>query len=61
MPSIFTLGGPTKKAKKAKKSSGSKLAMGECKCVVNSRTKARVQLCRTGKGRSGHQFKKGGC
>lgn len=59
MPSTFTLAGPKGLGKKKK--AKSKLALGECKCVVNSRTKRRIQLCNTGKGRSGHQFKKGGC
>lgn len=61
MPSVFTLSGPSKKKKK--KSKGS-LAVGECKCVVNTRTKRRIKLCNVGKSarnRSGYKFQKGGC
>ncbi len=67
MASVFLLGGPrgTGSVKKTKpKSKGKRkhnLALGECVCVLNGRTKRRTKLCNTGKGKSGHQFVKGGC
>lgn len=55
MPSTFTLAGPRGTGKRKSKS---KLAPGECKCVVSG--KRRTKLCRTADGRK-HKFVKGGC
>ena len=64
MASIFTLGGPrgAGKPKKPKSKRKHDLARGECVCILGGRNKNRKQkLCNTGKGRTGHQFVKGGC
>ena len=54
MPSVFTIEGTG-----ADTDFGEDLGTSKCKIVTNKRTKCRVKLCHTGKGRTGWTFMKG--
>jgi hypothetical protein len=58
VPSVYTVDG-IKPAKK-RKGAGAKMAVGECKRVITGRTKnCTIEFCRTGRGKTGYEFKKG--
>lgn len=50
MPSVFTIAGTDRPAKKAASSNGLGVAVGHCKTVKNPRTGCSMQLCFVGKG-----------
>jgi hypothetical protein len=55
---VYTVDGH--RVPKKKRSSGAKLAIGECKRVVTGRDrKCTIEFCHTGKGRTGYGFSKG--
>lgn len=57
MATVFTIDGHRPPKRKAKPRSGKRLELGECKLVPTGKKKnCQIELCRTGKGRTGYQF-----